>query len=115
MSYEAGDAAVDMAVRGVDLGVDGMVVLELALDSGLGQVGRERVLDADALEEGEEAEHVAAEVGSCQQVIPLPPLLDEILASGMRYCLLEEEAGGGDAEDDWEVGEVEEVLEDETL
>lgn len=67
-------------IAGVNLSVDWVVVLELAFDFGLRQVRRKGIFDADALEEGDEAHDVESEVGSCQQVVSLPGLLDQILS-----------------------------------
>ncbi len=64
---------------GVNLGVERVIMAKLAFDSWLREERRESVFDANALVEGDEAEDVKSEVGCCQQMIPLPLFLDEIL------------------------------------
>jgi hypothetical protein len=46
----------------MNLCVKGVVMFQLTFDSGLRQIRRKRIFDADALVEGDEAQNVKAEV-----------------------------------------------------
>jgi hypothetical protein len=49
-------------LAGMNLCVKGVVMFQLTFDSGLRQIRRKRIFDADALVEGDEAQNVKAEV-----------------------------------------------------